>query len=168
MQTRIDHHAQGDARATGGHALVERLAADLMRALKDLGKGTPHMAPAVAALALTLDEELTHHLRAEEEALFPLLERTRLAIAVRLLRHEHEILRLQSSGVRHLAARIAGGGRQAEEASLLLWPHADAFLEGLAIHSHREEDVVFPQAAEILGDRVDERIAEILGVPSRA
>lgn len=164
MQPSVKGASPAVDRPGRSHAFVERLAHDLKRALKGLREGSSHMAPAVAALALTLDEELAHHLRTEEDELFPLLERTRLALAAGMLRREHGVLRLQSSGVRHLAARIAGGGAQAEEATLLMGPYADEFLESLANHSHREEDVVFPEAAEVLGDRIDGTIAEILGV----
>ncbi|MBI4728805.1 MAG: hemerythrin domain-containing protein [Acidobacteria bacterium] len=156
-------------RRLGDHSELDALARDLKDSLKGLGEGSPQVAPEVAALALRLNDKLSSHLRSEEDVLFHALERIRaMGSEVRSLRSEHEVLRLQSVGVRHLAARAADEGAQAAAAVALLGPLADSFLETLGRHACREEEVVFPSAAQILGeDRFAALVEEMDAVERR-
>lgn len=132
----------------------------LQAVLQDAAGGGDPLA-GFGRFAAYMESELEGHLRREEEALFPVLERYlgREGGPVGVMLLEHEELR---RGTRSLREAVAAGEVQAARRA------AEAVASLLAEHIHKEDHVLFPLAMHLLTKEEKRDVAARLGAGEAA
>ncbi len=109
-----------------------------------------------------MESDLEQHLRREEEALFPALERYlgRTGGPVGVMLMEHEELRRRTRALQEAVAGAVGTEGAAAAAAVAA---AEAVASLLAEHIHKEDHVLFPLAIHLLTKEEKRDVAARLG-----
>lgn len=120
------------------------------REVKGLGLGelplTPGLgSPALAEFLQAWDRTIEFHFRQEEEALFPVLGEVigTGAGPIAVMLEEHQVLR-------EAVARLKEAVAEAVPETAAVLPPAQTIVSVLTDHIHKEDEVLFPMAEEML------------------